>query len=77
MYCLLWVWLFDHDGDGVQNKVDHCPEQVEDLDGFQDSDGCPDFDNDADSVADPSDQCPHQSEDLDSFQDSDGCPEDE
>jgi len=32
----------DRDGDGVSNKVDQCPEEVEDRDGYRDEDGCPD-----------------------------------
>ncbi len=32
----------DKDGDGLLDKVDGCPLQAEDVDGFQDDDGCPD-----------------------------------
>ncbi len=38
--------------------ADECPDEEEDLDGFQDEDGCPDPDNDADGVLDPDDECP-------------------
>jgi len=31
----------DRDDDGVRNKVDACPKEAEDLDGYQDDDGCP------------------------------------
>jgi hypothetical protein len=32
----------DHDGDGIPNERDRCPDLPEDFDGFQDDDGCPD-----------------------------------
>ncbi|HEY0467600.1 MAG TPA: OmpA family protein [Polyangiaceae bacterium] len=32
----------DHDGDGVVDNRDQCPNQMETRNGFQDSDGCPD-----------------------------------
>lgn len=31
----------DRDGDGVPDSRDRCPDQPEDLDGFEDADGCP------------------------------------
>jgi outer membrane protein OmpA-like peptidoglycan-associated protein len=48
----------DQDGDGLQDDVDGCPMEPEDVDGFQDEDGCPDPDNDGDGVLDPEDACP-------------------
>lgn len=48
----------DSDGDGIIDKVDKCPYEAEDLDGFQDEDGCPDIDNDGDGVVDLQDKCP-------------------
>jgi hypothetical protein len=48
---------------------------AEDLDGFEDGDGCPDPDNDADGVLDVDDKCPMLPEDLDGFADEDGCPD--
>ncbi|HEY3257051.1 MAG TPA: hypothetical protein VGJ91_24005, partial [Polyangiaceae bacterium] len=42
--------VHDQDADGVPDEVDQCPELAEDKDGFEDSDGCPDFDNDDDGV---------------------------
>src|SRR5690606_24983258 len=48
----------DDDGDGVLNHADRCPAEAEDLDGFQDADGCPDADNDGDGVPDSADACP-------------------
>jgi len=65
----------DTDGDGIMDDVDQCPESPEDIDGFQDEDGCPDFDNDGDGVLDVDDGCPNDPEDIDGFQDEDGCPD--
>ncbi|MBN2188746.1 MAG: OmpA family protein [Chitinispirillaceae bacterium] len=48
----------DTDKDGVLDKIDNCPNEAEDLDNFQDEDGCPDYDNDKDGVADTVDRCP-------------------
>ncbi len=50
--------LPDSDGDGVPDREDRCPALPEDLDGFQDEDGCPDPDNDQDGVKDAEDACP-------------------
>lgn len=50
----------DSDRDGVLDGSDRCPREPEDLDGFQDTDGCPDADNDGDGVADADDKCPNQ-----------------
>lgn len=65
----------DRDRDGVPDDIDKCPDQGEDFDGYQDTDGCPDMDNDGDGIPDMRDQCPGQAEDLDGFEDSDGCPD--
>lgn len=65
----------DKDGDGIPDDVDQCPEVPEDMDGFEDVDGCPDFDNDKDGIYDAQDQCPNEPEDRDGFQDNDGCPD--
>lgn len=67
----------DMDGDGIQDKEDACPEDPEDFDGFEDSDGCPDYDNDKDGILDVMDQCPLEPEDKDGFKDKDGCPDDD
>lgn len=32
----------DSDSDGMMDNVDKCPDQAEDLDGYEDTDGCPD-----------------------------------
>ncbi len=42
----------DDDGDSVPDTLDACPLATEDLDGFEDGDGCPDADNDGDGVCD-------------------------
>ena len=65
----------DLDGDGIPDDVDQCPRIPEDLDGFQDDDGCPDEDNDGDGITDKLDKCPNEPEDRDGFEDADGCPD--
>ncbi len=65
----------DRDGDGINDKDDRCPDEKEDIDGFEDKDGCPDPDNDQDGISDLNDKCPMEAEDKDGFEDSDGCPD--
>ncbi|MCB9209861.1 MAG: OmpA family protein [Ignavibacteriales bacterium] len=65
----------DTDGDGISDDVDNCPYEEEDIDGFQDEDGCPDLDNDGDGIEDLDDSCPNLKEDIDGFEDEDGCPD--
>jgi outer membrane protein OmpA-like peptidoglycan-associated protein len=65
----------DIDGDGILDNVDKCPRVPEDLDGFEDDDGCPEDDNDKDGIADKIDACPNDPEDRDNFEDDDGCPD--
>ena len=65
----------DGDEDGIPNKDDQCPSEKEDMDGYEDLDGCPDPDNDGDGIEDGADKCPTQAEDIDGFEDNDGCPE--
>jgi OOP family OmpA-OmpF porin len=65
----------DRDHDGVIDVLDRCPDEAEDRDGYQDSDGCPDPDNDFDDIPDAVDKCPNEPEDFDGFQDEDGCPD--
>jgi hypothetical protein len=48
----------DSDRDGVHDEHDECPSNREDMDGFEDGDGCPDEDNDGDHVLDGEDRCP-------------------
>jgi outer membrane protein OmpA-like peptidoglycan-associated protein len=64
----------DRDGDGIPDDVDRCVDDPEDVDGFEDDDGCPD-DDDGDGIADAVDQCRHDPEDVDGFEDDDGCPD--
>jgi len=70
-----WGMTSDQDRDGILDKDDQCRTVPEDLDGFEDSDGCPDYDNDADGIPDSLDKCPMVAEDLDGFEDTDGCPD--
>ena len=42
----------------VFDAVDKCPSEVEDVDGFEDEDGCPELDNDRDGIADYQDTRP-------------------
>jgi hypothetical protein len=65
----------DNDGDGIPDNFDSCPGEAEDMDGFEDSDGCPDPDNDKDGVLDGKDRCPTQPETLNGNRDDDGCPD--
>ncbi|MCK4303918.1 MAG: OmpA family protein [Candidatus Eisenbacteria sp.] len=65
----------DRDLDGIPDGMDACPDEAEDFDGFEDTDGCPDVDNDGDGILDVNDKCPDQAEDFDGFEDSDGCPD--
>lgn len=63
----------DRDRDGVPDKKDRCPDSLEDLDYYDDADGCLDPDDDKDGVTDLLDRCKDQPEDLDGYQDTDGC----
>lgn len=65
----------DRDGDGLRDRDDMCPDVPEDVDGFKDSDGCPDPDNDKDKIMDTDDSCKNEPEDVDGFKDDDGCPD--
>jgi len=65
----------DKDGDGIKDDVDQCPEDPEDMDDFEDADGCPEPDNDRDGILDVEDDCPLVPEDMDGDADDDGCPE--
>ena len=74
---LSWAILrpVDRDKDGLPDPDDGCKLEPEDVDGFEDADGCPDPDNDADGFLDVDERCPDEPEDLDGFEDDDGCPE--
>jgi hypothetical protein len=43
----------DDDGDGAVDSSEGCDLLPEDVDAFEDGDGCPEYDNDADGVCDP------------------------
>ena len=64
----------DKDGDGIPDDVDQCPEDAEDKDGFEDSDGCPDVDNDDDGIIDKLDACPNVAGVETSDPKTNGCP---
>ncbi len=65
----------DHDGDGVHDQVDLCPDEAETNNQVFDEDGCPDADQDSDRVPDDYDACPREPESVNGFQDRDGCPD--
>ncbi|MBN2530998.1 MAG: OmpA family protein [Deltaproteobacteria bacterium] len=67
----------DTDNDSILDDVDQCPNEPEDIDAFEDDDGCPDDDNDGDGIPDDKDKCPAKAEDHDGFEDDDGCPDDD
>ena len=52
-----------------------CRNEPEDMDKFEDEDGCPDPDNDRDTLLDGVDKCPNDPEDFDQWEDQDGCPD--
>jgi outer membrane protein OmpA-like peptidoglycan-associated protein len=63
----------DSDGDGISDRQDRCPNDPEDMDGFEDRDGCPEADNDRDGIPDDDDECPDDAEEPGG--DRDGCPD--
>ena len=69
----------DADKDGIPDIIDQCPDDPEDIDQFQDTDGCPDIDpygdEDGDRIRNVDDDCPDEPEDYDGHNDEDGCPE--
>ncbi len=65
----------DTDGDGIIDKYDKDFLHPEDFDGFEDTDGMPDYDNDHDGILDKDDKAPNEPEDRDGFQDDDGIPD--
>ncbi|WP_157068816.1 OmpA family protein [Sandaracinus amylolyticus] len=54
---------------------DPCPGEAEDVDGFEDDDGCSDLDDDRDRIADADDRCPREPETYNGLDDEDGCPD--
>jgi hypothetical protein len=73
----------DTDGDGIPDATDNCPKEKETVNGYMDTDGCPDTapptsaDADGDGIADSIDACPAQPETFNGYQDNDGCPDTE
>ncbi len=65
----------DGDYDGVPDSLDQCPQVVEDHDGFEDEDGCPDLDDDNDDLPDSEDRCPRAPETVNGYEEEDGCPD--
>ncbi|MBW2254168.1 MAG: OmpA family protein [Deltaproteobacteria bacterium] len=65
----------DRDADGIVDRTDLCRDDPEDVDLFEDSDGCPEPDNDGDGILDAQDGCPLDPEDVDTWRDEDGCPD--
>lgn len=74
----------DTDGDGIPDTSDACPVQKETVNGYLDTDGCPDTvpdsstnltDSDGDGIIDINDACPTQMETVNGYQDTDGCPD--
>lgn len=67
----------DADGDGISDSDDKCPNVAEDVDGYDDHDGCPeeDPDGDSDGIADNEDDCPDAKETINGVDDDDGCPD--
>jgi hypothetical protein len=63
----------DQDADGVPDSRDQCVHLPEDLDGFQDEDGCADDDNDGDMIVDEDDRCPNVAAEEGRDEDEDGC----
>jgi OOP family OmpA-OmpF porin len=65
----------DSDNDGIPDRLDACPAEVELVNGVDDQDGCPEADPDKDNIVGALDKCPDEPEDTDKFQDEDGCPD--
>lgn len=63
----------DQDGDGIPDSRDQCVHLPEDLDGFEDDDGCADDDNDGDMILDEDDRCPLEPAEIGRDDDEDGC----
>jgi outer membrane protein OmpA-like peptidoglycan-associated protein len=65
----------DRDGDGIPNDLDGCPDDAETVNGYKDTDGCPETDTDGDGIFDEVDACVSEPETVNGFEDEDGCPE--
>ena len=66
---ILKVMPQDADKDGIEDKVDKCPDDPEDFDGYEDEDGCPELDNDGDGINDTLDDLATLENILDEFTD--------
>ena len=64
----------DQDDDGISDDKDRCPTNAEDIDGFEDEDGCPELDNDTDGVPDLKDACPNTKGQAHPDYRRNGCP---
>lgn len=64
----------DQDRDGIKDDIDACPNAAEDIDDFEDDNGCPDLDNDDDGVLDVDDACPNVRGVPSANPDKNGCP---
>ena len=67
---LVAATFFDDSLDTIVDTSDRCPNEPEDRDGHQDTDGCPDLDNDGDGIQDATDRCPNEPGPAD----EQGCP---
>jgi hypothetical protein len=74
--------VIDTDNDGIPDIKDQCPEQKEEYNRIEDSDGCPESiekqtskDSDFDGIPDDVDLCPTQGEVYNRYFDEDGCPD--
>jgi len=67
----------DLDADGIPDSRDECPRLPEDMDGFEDEDGCLDPDNDNDFIPDVDDKCPNEEAIEGRDADEDGCTDPE
>jgi outer membrane protein OmpA-like peptidoglycan-associated protein len=65
----------DTDNDGILDKDDKCVDEPENINGFEDEDGCPELDSDGDGILDAQDSCPEAAENVNGIEDEDGCPE--
>ncbi|MBA3539554.1 MAG: OmpA family protein, partial [Deltaproteobacteria bacterium] len=63
----------DRDRDHVTDDIDAGPSLAEDLDGYEDADGCAELDNDSDGLVDTVDRCPLEAETRNEWRDDDGC----
>jgi OmpA-OmpF porin, OOP family len=57
----------------LSSAHDACTDEPDLVDGFKDTDGCPDEDQDKDGIPDRFDKCPREAEDFAGA--ADGCPE--